>query len=66
MKLFFGLGKCATHAIIWAKLILPDGTDQGLHAFLTPLRNVQNGIAFPGVTVGDMGRKAELNGVDNG
>ncbi|KAK7602506.1 hypothetical protein V9T40_008095 [Parthenolecanium corni] len=60
------LGKCATHAVIWAKLILPDGTDQGLHAFLTPIRNVQNGVAFPGVTVGDMGKKAELNGVDNG
>lgn len=59
-------GKCATHSIIWAKLILPDGTDQGLHAFSTPIRDPNNGAAFPGVIVGDMGKKAGLNGVDNG
>ncbi|XKL67685.1 hypothetical protein PGB90_003176 [Kerria lacca] len=60
------LGKCATHSIIWAKLILPDGSDQGLHAFLTKIRDPDTGLAYPGVNVGDMGLKAALNGVDNG
>ncbi|XP_065219926.1 peroxisomal acyl-coenzyme A oxidase 3-like isoform X2 [Planococcus citri] len=60
------LGKCATHSIIWARLILPDGTDEGLHAFTVPVRDPANGVAFPGVIVGDMGKKAGLNGVDNG
>lgn len=60
------LGKCATYSIIWAKLILPDGSDEGLHAFSVPIRDPTNGVAFPGVIVGDMGKKASLNGVDNG
>lgn len=60
------LGKAATHAIIWAKLILPDGTDQGLHPFAVSIRNPDTGIAYSGVIVGDMGKKIGLNGIDNG
>lgn len=60
------LGKCATHSIIWARLILPDGSDEGLHPFLVHIRNPENGQAYPGLIVGDMGKKAGLNGVDNG
>lgn len=47
-------------------MILPDGSDEGLHPFLVHIRNPENGQAYPGLIVGDMGKKAGLNGVDNG
>lgn len=59
-------GKCATHAIVYARLITPDGTDHGLHAFVVPVRNTTTLVAFPGVIVGDLGEKIALNGIDNG
>ncbi|RZF34333.1 hypothetical protein LSTR_LSTR008872 [Laodelphax striatellus] len=60
------LGKNATHAVVYAKLITPDGMDHGLHAFVTPIRSTKNMEPFPGVIVGDLGEKAGLNGVDDG
>lgn len=59
-------GKCATHAVIFSKLITPDGVNHGLHPFIVPIRNLKTHLPFPGVTVGDMGEKIGLNGVDNG
>lgn len=31
-----------------------------------PIRDLQTHLPFPGVTVGDMGEKIGLNGIDNG
>lgn len=60
------LGKSSTHAIIWAKLIMSNGDDHGLHAFVVKIRDKETMLPYPGVIVGDLGEKASLNGVDNG
>lgn len=59
-------GKCSTHAILYAHLIMPDGTNHGVHAFVVPIRNTTTLLPFSGVIVGDMGEKIALNGMDNG
>ncbi|CAH0555764.1 unnamed protein product [Brassicogethes aeneus] len=60
-----GLGQVATHAVVFAQLVI-DGTQYGLHTFLIPIRNPEDMVPFSGVTVGDMGEKIGLNGLDNG
>ncbi|KAK7867136.1 hypothetical protein R5R35_005852 [Gryllus longicercus] len=61
-----GLGQSATFATVFAQLITPDGENQGLHGFFVPLRDPRTMLTFPGVTIGDMGEKLGLNGMDNG
>lgn len=60
------MGKCCTHAVVYAQLITPDGTSHGLHAFVVPIRNTTTLLPLSGVIVGDMGEKIAVNGVDNG
>jgi len=51
-------------AVVFAQLIT-QGKNHGVHAWLVPIRNA-DGTPCPGVTIGDDGAKAGLNGVDNG
>lgn len=63
-----GLGKCATHAIVYARLVTA-GKDHGVHAFLVPLRSLEDHRPLPGITVADVGTKfgnGGYNTMDNG
>ncbi|GAB3286734.1 acyl-CoA dehydrogenase family protein [Parasphingorhabdus pacifica] len=51
-------------AVVFAQLITR-GERHGVHAFMTPIRDA-DGNTCPGVHIEDCGRKAGLNGVDNG
>lgn len=51
-------------AVVFAQLIT-GGERHGVHALLVPIRDGQ-GAPMPGVHLSDCGRKAGLNGVDNG
>lgn len=54
----------AHYCITMARLIMPDGTDEGLHAFLVPIRD-SNLKVKENVKIWDMGYKIGLNGIDN-
>ncbi|WP_020670400.1 acyl-CoA dehydrogenase [Amycolatopsis nigrescens] len=51
-------------AAVFAQLVT-GGERRGVHAFLVPIRH-DDGSPMPGVLIEDCGRKAGLNGVDNG
>jgi len=60
------LGETATHAVVFASLIVPNGENHGLHAFFIQIRDGKTMENMPGVSIGDMGEKLGLNGIDNG
>ena len=60
------MGKTATHALVFAQLYTPDGECHGMHNFVVPLRDTVTLEPYPGITVGDMGRKIALNAIPNG
>jgi acyl-CoA oxidase len=51
-------------AVVFAQLS-SGGEERGVHALLVPIRD-DEGQVLPGITIGDDGIKAGLNGVDNG
>ena len=55
------MGQTATHAVLLAQLVTPDGVSRGLHSFIIPIRDKETLRAFPGVVIGDMGAKASPN-----
>ncbi|HTK64901.1 MAG TPA: acyl-CoA dehydrogenase [Pseudonocardia sp.] len=59
-----GAAHDARMAAVFAQLVT-GGKSHGVHCFLVPIRS-ESGEALPGVTITDCGRKAGLNGVDNG
>ncbi|XP_014300019.1 peroxisomal acyl-coenzyme A oxidase 3 [Microplitis demolitor] len=59
------LGKTCTVAIVFAQL-MTEGHCHGLNAFIVPVRDSETYLPYPGITIGDMGEKMGLNGVDNG
>ncbi|KAL7012582.1 hypothetical protein ACKWTF_014940 [Chironomus riparius] len=61
-----GLGKTATHAVVYAQLYTPDGQCHGLNSFVVPVRDPKNMLVYPGIIIGDLGEKVSLNGIDNG
>ena len=54
------LGQTATHAVLLAQLVTPDGVSRGLHSFVVPIRDRETLRTLPGVVVGDMGAKASV------
>eukprot|EP00934_Nitzschia_sp_Nitz4_P008687 Nitzschia sp. Nitz4//scaffold260_size33533//8060//12901//NITZ4_007878-RA/size33533-processed-gene-0.0-mRNA-1//1//CDS//3329544680//8677//frame0 len=60
------LGKSANYAMVIARLIDGEGTDQGVHNFLVPIRSMEDHTLLPGVKAGDIGPKIGYNVMDNG
>ena len=60
-----GLGVQATHAVVYAKLMI-DGNAHGVQPFVVPIRSLENHLPLPGIEVGDIGTKMGYNSMDNG
>lgn len=60
-----GAAKTANVCVCFAQLIV-GGKNEGVHAFIVPLRDLKYHMPLPGITLGDCGRKLGLDGIDNG
>ncbi|KAJ1975949.1 hypothetical protein H4R34_004154 [Dimargaris verticillata] len=60
-----GLGMTATHAIVMAQLHI-NRQSYGVHAFVAPIRSRTTHTCLSGVTIGHIGPKFGLHGVDSG
>lgn len=58
------LGKIATHAIVYAQLII-DGKEYGVHSFMVQIRD-ENHTPLSGITLGDLGSKLGDHANDTG
>ncbi|KAM9988650.1 hypothetical protein ACTFIZ_003784 [Dictyostelium cf. discoideum] len=66
-----GLGKLATHTIVFAQLLIPSAQsgklkNYGPHPFILQVRSLHDHTPLPGITVGDIGPKLGFNSIDNG
>ncbi|KAF5303280.1 hypothetical protein FQA39_LY10019 [Lamprigera yunnana] len=64
-KCYMCYGLSATYGIVYAKLILPNGKNCGLHTFLVTLRDSALNL-YPGIKTADLQDKCGANGLDNG
>ena len=58
------IGLCATHAAVYAQLII-NGKEFGLHVFFVQVRD-ENHRPLPGIEMGDVGKKLGDNAIDTG
>ncbi|KAN0038452.1 hypothetical protein ACTA71_000630 [Dictyostelium dimigraforme] len=71
-----GLGKLATHTIVFAQLLIPSSSSSsaqggklknyGPHPFLLQVRSLEDHTPMKGIIVGDIGPKLGFNSIDNG
>ncbi len=60
-----GAAKTSNTAAIFAQLYI-EGKCYGPHAFLVPIRNKETHMSFPGIILGDCGKKIGHDTIDNG
>ena len=64
-----GLGKLASHAVVVAQLLIPDGGHYrhcGTLPFFVQIRDLKTRKPLPGIVIGDIGYKYGYPGMDNG
>ena len=59
------LGRNATHAIVFAKMIIKEDS-YGVQPFIVPVRDIKTHKPFDGIEVGDIGTKLAMKSLDNG
>ena len=57
--------KTANMAVVWAQLVV-NQESKGVHAFAIQIRDFETHNVKQGITIGDCGKKNELEGIDNG
>ena len=64
------MGRMANHAIVFARLIIPDEggevNDYGIAPFIVQIRDIDTHKHMPGIKSGDMGPKLGYASKDNG